>query len=158
MAVKEKMKRFRRWMKTRRAEDRENYNLARQEAERVKRIVKQESFEQIGNDLENDFDGAKKLIYHMAKNYRKESQPPSHAIKDENGENLLTEPRDIELRWRNHFENLLNPPNQDVEEYEVNYQVDDSDEPDLTLDELNNALKKMKMAKLREKTVYQLNY
>ena len=64
-----------------------------------------------------------------------------------NGENLLTEPRDIELRWRNHFENLLNPPNQDVEEYEVNYQVDDSDEPDLTLEELNNALKKMKNGK-----------
>ena len=80
LAVKEKMKRFRRWMKTRRAEDRENYNLARQEAERVKQIAKQESFEQIGNDLENDFDGAKKLIYHMAKNYRKESQPPSYAI------------------------------------------------------------------------------
>ena len=74
---KEKMKRFRRWMKTRRAEDRENYHLARQEAERVKRIAKQESFEQIRNDLENDFDGAKKLIYHMAKNYRKESQSPS---------------------------------------------------------------------------------
>ena len=113
----------------------------------MKRITKQESFEQIGNDLENDFDGAKKLIYHMAKNYRKESQPPSYAIKDENGENLLTEPRDIELRWRNHFENLLNPPNQGVVEYEVNYQVDDSDEPDLTLDELNHALKKMKNGK-----------
>ena len=108
-------------MKTRLADDRENYNLARQEAERVKRIAKQESFEQIGNDLETDFDGAKKLIYHMAKNYRKESQPPSYAIKDENGEKLLTEPRDIELRWRNHFENLLYPPDQDVEEYEVNY-------------------------------------
>ena len=88
-AVKVKMKMFRKWMKTRRDEDRLNYNLAKQEVERVKRIAKQDSWEQIGNDLENDFDGTKKLIYQTAKNYRKESQPPAYAIKDMNEENLF---------------------------------------------------------------------
>ncbi|XP_068235925.1 uncharacterized protein [Palaemon carinicauda] len=63
LAVKEKMKRFRKWIKIHPAEDRENYNRARQEVERVNRIAKQESFEQIGNYLENEFDGTKTLIY-----------------------------------------------------------------------------------------------
>ena len=147
MAVKGKMKMFRKWMKTHRDEDRLSYNLARQEVERVKRIAKQDSWEQIGNDLENDFDGTKKLIYQTARNYRKASQPPAYAIKDLNEENLLTDPRDIELRWKYYFENLLNPPDEDYEEHYVNYQVEDSDEPDLTMNELRNALGKMKNGK-----------
>ena len=79
MAVKGKMKMFRKWMKTHRDEDRLSYNLARQEVERVKRIAKQDSWEQIRNDLENYFDGTKKLIYQTARNYRKALQPPAYA-------------------------------------------------------------------------------
>ncbi|XP_068237079.1 uncharacterized protein [Palaemon carinicauda] len=106
--VKKKMKRFRKWMKTRHTEDKNNYNTARHEVERER---------------------------------------VTYAIKDENGGNLLTEPRYIALRWRNHFENLLNPPGLDVEEFEVNYQVNGSEEPDVTIDELNNDLEKMKNGK-----------
>ena len=58
--------------------------MARQEVERVKRIAKQDSWEQIGYDLENDFDGTKKLIYQTARNCRKASQHPTYALKDLN--------------------------------------------------------------------------
>ena len=147
MAVKTKMRLFRKWMKTHRNEDRLNYNMAREEVERVKRISKHDSWEQIGNDLENDFDGTRKLIYKTAKNYRKESQPPAYAIKDQNDENLLIDPRDIELRWKSYFENLLNPPDEDYEEHGIDYQVEESDEPDLSINEICKALKKMKNGK-----------
>ncbi len=60
-AVKEKMRSFRRWMKTRNVLDRENYVNARNQAKVVKRKSKTESWEKIGEDLLQDVCGTKKL-------------------------------------------------------------------------------------------------
>ena len=70
-AVQLKNRAFRRWMKTRQPEDRIHYVQRRNEAETIKRDAKQESWNKIGEDLARDMQGTRKLIYCMAKNYRK---------------------------------------------------------------------------------------
>jgi hypothetical protein len=56
-AVKNKMKKFRIWMKTRRQEDRDGYVEARNEAERIKRDSKTATWQRIGEELERDIHG-----------------------------------------------------------------------------------------------------
>ena len=115
-AVARKMKLFRKWMKTLRLEDHNNYKEAARETERVKAQTKGETWERIGEDLRNDLQGTRKLIYSTAKNYRKGSQPPTYVIKDPRDGTILTDPREIELGWKHHFESLLSGENDNQEE------------------------------------------
>ena len=107
LAVKRKMKLFRKWMKTRRPEDRLEYVLARNEAEEVKRKEKREVWRKIGSDLQEDYAGTKKLLYSMAKNYRTEKKEASCSIRDEDN-NVITEEEQVMERWKVYFEKLLN--------------------------------------------------
>ena len=85
-SVKIKMKLFRRWFKTRTQEDRLEYMVTRNEAQRVIRKAKEESWRKIGEDLEVDTSGTKKLRYSLAKNYREKKNPASYAVKDKNNQ------------------------------------------------------------------------
>ena len=53
--VKFEMEQFRKWMKSRSFEDRLQYVQARNEAQRVKRKAKEDSWKRIGEDLKADF-------------------------------------------------------------------------------------------------------
>ena len=145
--VTEKTKLFRKWMKTRRVQDHENYKEARREAERVKSLAKQDCWIKIGGDLEKDLLGTKKLIYNTARNYKKGSQPPTYAIKDPNDGTLLTEAREIELGWKSYFERLLNITNNLNEEENIEFNTDNSTEPDISVEELEDAFKRMRSGK-----------
>ena len=147
--VKKKMKMFRKWIKTRRAEDREEYVEARRETERIKKREKEQVWIRIGRDLEADLLGTRKLIYNLAKNYRKGSAPPAYAVKGENGE-LLTVPEEISRRWTEYFENLLNVVNNTEGNYQQNEEESDggnSEDSPITVEEVQAALKKMKNGK-----------
>ena len=145
--VTEKMKLFRKWMKTRRVQDHENYKEAGRETERVKSLAKQNCWIRIGRDLENDLQGTRKLIYNTARNYKKGSQPPTYAIKDPNTETLLTEEREIELGWKTYFERLLNVIDNLDEEGIIEFNINGSTELDISMEELEDALKRMKNGK-----------
>ena len=106
-AVKEKMTKFRRWMKTRNINDRLDYEVARRNTEGVKRRAKDDCWRKIGEDLEADMRGTKKLVYSMVKSYRKGENGNIYTVLDKNG-NLLVEQEDITNRWRECFEELLN--------------------------------------------------
>ncbi|XP_076038003.1 uncharacterized protein LOC143023369 [Oratosquilla oratoria] len=80
-AVKEKMKKFRKWMKFRTAENRENYVEERNKCNRVKRESKAEVWQKIGNDLREDMEGTRELLYNMARNYRKEKNEGAYAVQ-----------------------------------------------------------------------------
>ena len=56
-AVKRKMVRFRKWMKSQRDDGRAEYIIARNMAERLKRRAKEDSWKKIGEDLEADLHG-----------------------------------------------------------------------------------------------------
>ena len=85
-------------MRRRRPEDRLEYVLARNRAEKVKNKEKNRLWGKIGEDLKADYAGTKKLLYSMAKNYRSSAEEQTYAIKDENGQ-LLVQPDDI-ARWK----------------------------------------------------------
>ncbi|XP_076038272.1 uncharacterized protein LOC143023569 [Oratosquilla oratoria] len=122
---------------------------ARREAERVKNQEKDKRWEEIGRDLAQDLLGTRKLIYDLAQNHRKKSALPSYAVKDENGEELLTDAVKIDSRWKNYFENLLNIPN-NVEQNEPEENVEElfeSDEDPITIEEIKSSLNRMKNGK-----------
>lgn len=59
------------------------------EGSRKDKRDKKQVWIQIGRDLKSNLLGTRKLIYHFAKNYRKESALPLNAVKEENGELLI---------------------------------------------------------------------
>lgn len=106
-AVQRKMKCFRKWIKTRGEMERREYVEARRESDRIKRMEKVNTWEKIGNELEEDVTGMRKLVFNIAKNYRKCSTPMARAVKDENGE-LIVNQGEIDERWKRFFEDLYN--------------------------------------------------
>lgn len=58
-------------MKTRRQDDRQKYIEIRNNAEIIKKRTKNEVWMKIRQDLEGDIQGASKLLYSMARYYRK---------------------------------------------------------------------------------------
>jgi len=148
-AVKLKMRTFRIWMKTRSVVDRLHYVEARNGAERVKRKAKQDCWNQIGIDLEEDLNGTKKLLYSLAKRYRGKKNEGAYAIKDKSG-NLLTQLGDIGKRWREYFSELLNLDSDLEGAGEAvlrNLDIIVGPENLITLEEVKNAVKKMKKGK-----------
>src|SRR5678815_2991696 len=149
-AVKRKMKCFKRWIKTRGVEEREEYVEARREAEQIKRREKESTWERIGGELEEDLQGTRKLIYSIAKSYRKGSAPPTYAIKNEDGL-LLTSPSDISERWKEYFEQLLNIPNNIIEEEEQweerHVALEERGDWQIVPEEVEQAMRKMKSGK-----------
>ena len=82
------------------------------------------------------------------KNYRNGSHPPTYAIKSPVDGTLLTDTRDIELGWKNYFENLLNIHNDDINaEIAFVFNTENSTEVNISMRELDDALKKMKHGK-----------
>lgn len=148
-AVKEKMRAFRKWMKTRTQEDRQDYIEKRNQAETIKRTAKKETWQRIGEDLERDTEGTRKLLYTMARNYRKGNQEMSYAVKDESGE-LLMKQEDISERWRDYFEKLLNAEEANNEENVEQTQSQEEEEQEMeeiSMEEVRGAVRRMKNGK-----------
>ena len=148
-AVRDKMRAFRRWMKTRQPEDRPRYEISRKNTERVKKVAKQDMWAKIGSDLEEDLSGTKKLLYSMAKSYRGKNKGTAYAIKDKSN-NLLTEPEEIAKRWGEYFMELLNirddeGASQELEENEILSEDDGNDS--ITVEEVRQVMKQMKNRK-----------
>ncbi|XP_076030920.1 uncharacterized protein LOC143019109 [Oratosquilla oratoria] len=143
-AVMDKNYAFREWLKERTEDSRRNYVRLRNVAKRTMRKVMRETWKRIGRDLEEDFHGTKKLLYSMAKGYRKVNKEKSFSLKDGQG-NLLTKPEDVDRRWNEYFESLLNTPEEDsgmdTSDDEEENQVEDGG---ITTNEIMVALEHMK--------------
>ena len=144
-AVKAKMKAYRRWMKSRNIIDRHIYVEKRNEAEQIKRRSKEEVYIKIGHDLENDVRGTRKLLYSLAKNYRKGNTDRSIVINDKDG-NLLTEEDQIADRWREYFQELLNVET-GAEDLLEEVDCSGGEHVNITIGEVKRALEEMKAGK-----------
>ena len=146
-SIKAKLSKFRKWMKTRLAEDRLEYIQARNEAQRVKRKAKEDSWKRIGEELKSDFNGTKKLLYNLANDYRGKRHCVSYTVKDKDNQ-LLTEPEKIAERWREYFYGLLNEPNIQVthDDFEDDFEEEEDEHP-ITMNEITAAINKMKNGK-----------
>ena len=148
-AVREKMRRFRSFMKHQTEEKKDQYKAACREAENVKRNAKKKVWEELGEKLEADYGGGRKLLYSIAKKYRKGGKEEVRTIKDKDGE-LLIDQDDIDDRWRQYFEELLNVAevNQDEnEDDDEPIESEVSEEDRITEKEVLDELKKMKNGK-----------
>jgi hypothetical protein len=96
----------------------------------------------IGQDLETDLDGTRKLIYSMAKNYknRSDDKPKNATIKDKDGE-TITGDENVANRWMEYFEDLLNVDEEDANDDAAREAVNDrvGDNP-ITMAELEAAI------------------
>ncbi|XP_076031132.1 uncharacterized protein LOC143019381 [Oratosquilla oratoria] len=106
-AVRDKNKTYRQWMKRRSEATRNIYVAARNKAEQIKRIAKQEVWIQLAEDLGNAFSNDKKFIYSLAKSYKKDTKLNISTIKDQHGK-LLTDSHKVRERWGEYFSQLLN--------------------------------------------------
>ena len=124
--VNKKNELFKNWLKLRTPESRDAYVNQRKHVYYVKKHAKSNMWKKIGEDLENDLEGTRKLIYGMAKNYknRNEDKPKNATIKDKDGE-AVTGNENVADRWMEYFEDLLN--------------VDADDEIDNTATNINSS-------------------
>ena len=79
-----------------------------------KKKAKYEAWNRLCKDLEQDLNGNKKLLYHMAKSYRKGNQDKSFNIKDSETYHILTARADIDKTWKEYFSKLFNPRNENT--------------------------------------------
>lgn len=147
--VEKKKLLFRKWLKDRTPESRETYVNQRKSVYYAKKKAKTDMWKQIGQDLDQDLKGTRKLIYSMSKGYKnRHDDKPKHAtIKDKDGD-MITGQENVASRWVEYFEDLLNVENvnEDGEEEEV---VNDDEIPaaiynndhnPITMAELDKAL------------------
>ena len=105
--VKYKQRCFRFWMKSRTPESREAYTTARREAHRYKRQSKTAARNTLCEETERDVIGTKKLIYLLAKSYRKGEQQCPFTIQMKYSDEIITEPEEVKTCWTDYFSNLL---------------------------------------------------
>ena len=142
--VKKKSKSFRRWMRRRTPENRQEYEIARNEAERVKARAKRDSWKKLGKDLEEDQLGTRKLIYSIAKSYKRGEETVVNTIKSKDGV-LLTDENEVDERWREYFSELLNP--QELEDECENTSLRLNYYHEISNEETRVAISKMKNGK-----------
>ena len=104
--VKDNNGAFSKWLKERTEDSRRNYVTLRNATKRTKRKVVEEKWARIGRDLEKRLSWNKKVPVLNGKINKEKS----YSLKDDQGK-LLTEPEDVERRWNEYFEGLLNTPN-----------------------------------------------
>ena len=114
--VKYKQKCFRLWMKSRTPESREEYATARREAHKYKRQSKTDAWNTLCKEMERDVIETKKLIYQLAKSYRKNQQQCLFTIKMKDLDEIITEPEEVKTCWTDYLSNLLHVDTQGNDE------------------------------------------
>jgi hypothetical protein len=97
--------------------------------------------------MEEDVKGNKKLLYNLAKSFRKGDDVSGTTVKDEAG-NLLYGHMEIEQRWKQYFESLLNIQDNitaetEAEEEIANIMLDVTYEHDVSVEEMKKAVEHM---------------
>lgn len=128
----------------------ENYKIYKEQRKHVKTLVnsaKREAWEEFGEKMEKDSKNNQKLFYKVLKNLRNEKQNVNLGIKNNKGE-ILTDNNKIMERWREYFCSLLNTDtDQNEHTSEETTETNPMDSREITHQELNEAIKKLKNGK-----------
>jgi hypothetical protein len=114
-AVKLKKEAFRVWLAQGSPEAADRYRQARRAAAAVVTDAKTRAWEEFGEAMEKDFRLASRRFWQTIRRLRKGKQGLPQAVISGGG-GLLTQTEDIVGRWKEHFEELLNPVNMSPEQ------------------------------------------
>ena len=84
------------------------YTEARKAATSAVKKSKEKSWEEFGRRLDSNYFSANKVFWQTIRRLRGKRSSITYSIKDSDG-NILTDENEILSRWREYFEDLLNP-------------------------------------------------
>ena len=105
--IKEKKDAWRKYLKSKRLDDRLDYVKKRTIARDKVKKAKQEQWEEFGNKLQESYIGNKKLFWGAMKSMRKPKTCPIRQIRNDKGE-IMKEENEITETWRECFQQLHN--------------------------------------------------
>jgi hypothetical protein len=142
-AVRAKKEAFKRWLNAKTPSTRMLYSEACKTAASAVKAAKAKCWEMFGMKLESNFGTANKVFWQTIRRLRGKKFSALQGVKSKEGE-LLTNEGDILQRWREHFNDLLNP---------VSAPIDDGPPVtigaviNLSVDEVTAAIKSLKNGK-----------
>ena len=108
-AIRAKKDAFKAWLQDRSSSDLQSrYTEARKAATSAVKKSKEKSWEEFGRRLDSNYFSANKLFWQTIRRLRGKRSSITYSIKDSDG-NILTDENEILSRWREYFEDLLNP-------------------------------------------------
>ena len=151
--IKEKKDAWKKYLSSKRPEDKENYKIKRQAAKEEVLKSKQMQWQKFGETLEQNYRENQKLFWGAIKRCRRGKACPVKHVKNSEGEIVKQEDQILET-WRQHFEKLHNVnandhianTNYDHENANTNSSRID-EENQITMTEMLNAKKKIKLGK-----------
>ena len=84
------------------------YTEARKAATSAVKKSKEKSWEEFGRRLDSNYFSANKVLWQTIRRLRGKRSSITYSIKDSEG-NILTNENEILSRWKEYFEDLLNP-------------------------------------------------
>uniref|UniRef100_A0A1Y1MCV0 Reverse transcriptase domain-containing protein n=1 Tax=Photinus pyralis TaxID=7054 RepID=A0A1Y1MCV0_PHOPY len=144
--VRNKKRKWKKYLSTRTIAD---YMEYKQQRERVKRLVidaKQRAWTDFGEKIEEESKGNQKLFFKMIKTLRKGKTRNTVSIRSREGE-ILTTDENIMNRWKEYFQELLEEAQEDSEEFPRAVGEQDEEENLITLNEMMEAIRKIKLGK-----------
>ena len=84
------------------------YSEARKSAAQAVKMFNERSWEELGRRLDSNYSSANKVFWQTIRRLRGKSLSTTTSIKDSIG-NILHDEKEILSRWREYFEDLLNP-------------------------------------------------
>jgi exonuclease III len=142
-AVREKKQTFKAWLMSKDSASRLRYTEARKAAAAAVKAAKEKSWEEFGERLESNFLLANKVFWQTICRLRGKKSLSVRGIKSKDGE-LLSNEEDILQRWREHFEDLLNPVSGTSDD---RLPVQAGAETNLSVAEVISAIKSLKSGK-----------
>jgi hypothetical protein len=107
-AVRAKKEAFKSWLNSKTVHMRALYSEARKTAASAVKAAKAKCWEMFGMKLESNYGTANKVFWQTIRRLRGKKSSAIQRVKSKEGE-LLTNEDDVLQRWREHFNDLLNP-------------------------------------------------
>uniref|UniRef100_A0A671WJG1 Reverse transcriptase domain-containing protein n=1 Tax=Sparus aurata TaxID=8175 RepID=A0A671WJG1_SPAAU len=140
VAVKLKKESYRAWLARGTPEAADGYRQAKRAAARAVSEAKTRVWEEFGEAMEKDYRSASKKFWQTIRRLRRGKQSSTNTVYSGGGE-LLTSTGDIVGRWKEYFEDLLNPTDTpSIEEAEAG---DSEVDPSITQAEVTEVVRKL---------------
>ena len=150
LKVKEKKEAWKKYLASKTEKDLELYKTKRKEAKNEVKLSKQTQWEIFGEKLEQNYRENQKLFWGAVKRCRRGNNCPIKHVKDKQGEVVKDNDKILDV-WKEYFQNLHNSNdmnhNVDIDSPNNNCSDNDENEEEITMTELINALKKIKIGK-----------